>query len=60
MNISKEKMDNSKINIELKIREEGVNDLIDSMLFVQSLALCSLEIYFSDPQPSELEKVKST
>lgn len=37
--------------------KEGGDEFIDSMLFVQSLALCGLEIYFSDPQPSELEKV---
>ena len=46
-----------KSKIECKIKEEDLNDMIDSTLFVQSLALCSLEIYFSEPQPNVLEKV---
>ena len=50
--------ENVKAKIEGKIREEDLNEVIDSTLFVQCLALCSLEIYFSEPQPNVLEKVK--
>ena len=49
--------ENVKAKIEGKIREEDLNEVIDSTLFVQCLALCSLEIYFSEPQPNVLEKV---
>ena len=50
--------ENIKTIIEGKIKEEDLNDMIDSTLFVQSLALCSLEIFFSEPQPDILEKVQ--
>jgi len=49
--------ENLQIKIEGKIKDEDLNDTIDSTLFVQSLGLCSLEIYFSEPQPDILEKV---
>lgn len=49
--------ENIKLKIDSKMKEECVNDMIDSTLFIQGLALCSLEIYFSEPEPNFLEKV---
>lgn len=57
LSVFNQNIENIQANVEAKMKEEGMTDMIDSMLFVQGLALCALEIYFSDPQPSELEKV---
>lgn len=43
--------------IEQKTTSQADQEVIDSFLFVQSFALCSLEIYFSEPQPLAIEKV---
>ena len=32
------------------------DELIDEHLFVEALALCALEMPYSDPQPSNIEK----
>ena len=50
---------NSKKEIEksTKESENEDNNIIDEHLFIELLVLCSLEVYYRDPQPSPIEKI---
>ncbi|CAI2376916.1 unnamed protein product [Moneuplotes crassus] len=46
-----------KVHSPAATMENEENYCIDEHLFVELLALCSLEVYYIDPQPSPIEKI---
>ena len=45
--------------MEKKTIEYVDEEVIDQHLFIEGLALCAFDIPYSDPQPSNIEKVKN-